>query len=140
MSSSPLMWLVVAFLAAVVLTVAWRHRELERRLKAVSKVVADEWGHLLETRQAVEAQSRQFADLGLERMVERLSGMEGRLDALVAEQRERALRDADLSPYVDAIRAARAGASVEEISTSHELSRAEAELIVALHAGRRDPE
>lgn len=57
--------------------------------------------------------------------------------ALLARQQEQMLlRDPDGGPYMQAVRAACSGASVEALMSSFGLSRSEAELVVTLHRPR----
>lgn len=128
-----MIWLAVLVVAGSVAFLAWQQWQFQRRLSAVGRLVNDEWHHLLEARQLLENLARQ-------RLAERLDGVEDRVDELAADQHQLTLRDAELSAYVDAIRAARRGASVEQLQSSHRLGQAEAELIVAMHArqGRTD--
>jgi len=59
--------------------------------------------------------------------------------ALLARQQEQMLlRDPDGGPYMQAVRAACSGASVEALMSSFGLSRSEAELVVTLHRPRAD--
>lgn len=83
--------------------------ELERRLKALEE--ADPLG--------------------------RLTALERRAATLVKDQEQLMLRDGATASYLQAIRHAQRGATVEELMSTHDLGQAEADLIMALYV--REP-
>lgn len=57
---------------------------------------------------------------------------------LARQQEQMLVRDADSSPYFQAIRSAKSGASAESLVGTYGLSQGEAELVVALHRPSAD--
>jgi hypothetical protein len=64
--------------------------------------------------------------------------LEGRVTLLSRQQEQLMLRDTDAGPYFQAIRHAQQGATLDELLARTNVSRGEAELILALHGGRRN--
>lgn len=121
--------LVIWVLGGTVLVLAWALVRLQARQEALRKLVSEEWNELLAAQQALQ-------QLGAQRLGERLEVVEDRLDAVAEEQQQMLMRDQAITAYSDAIREARQGASAEQLMASHQLGRAEAELIVRLHAAQ----
>ncbi len=64
---------------------------------------------------------------------ERQAALETRLRRLARQQEQLMLRDAETGHYLQAVRQAERGASVEELMAGNDLTRGEAELILRLH-------
>ncbi|MEQ8485031.1 MAG: DUF2802 domain-containing protein [Pseudomonadales bacterium] len=124
--------LAVGVLGITVLVLAWALVRLQARHEALRKLVSEEWNELLAAQQALQ-------QLGAQRLGERLEVVEDRLDAVAEEQQQMLMRDQAITAYSEAIREARQGASAEQLMASHQLGRAEAELIVRLHASNAAP-
>jgi hypothetical protein len=129
MSVSGVALLVLVLVVAALGWLVWR---LQVRVEALRKLVSEEWNELLKAQQTLK-------EITVQRLGERLEVVEDRLDMVAEDQQQLLLRNSTAAAYGEAIRQARAGASAEQLMASHQLGRAEAELIVRLHAQEASP-
>lgn len=84
----------------------------------------------------IEALQRQLAAVRDDERGARDDELEARLAMLSRQQEQLMLRDSETGPYFQAVRQAEQGAGVESLMELAGVTRAEAELIVALHGSK----
>ncbi len=70
---------------------------------------------------------------------DRQTALEDQLQLLAEQQEQLRQRDANTGPYLNAIRDAQRGVSVDTLMTNHGVNKGEAELILALHGPKAKP-
>lgn len=121
-------WFAFGGLAALVIGMLWL---LYRTIESVTeqrKLLGEAMLEFGEVR-------RQLVLLEAQRAGVRFTQLEEQVAALGKGQEQLMLSDSTTASYLQAIRHAQRGAGIEELMRTHDLARAEAELILTLHAG-----
>jgi len=122
-------WVGLALVALAVLllgVVAWLYR--------AGSALAELRKLLGETQQELVTLERRLGQFTVGDGAARLAALEQQLATLAKDQDQLMLRDAATGSYLQAIRHAQRGADLEELMRTHDLGRAEADLIMALYA------